>query len=71
MANKVTTEWFDAQVKHGNYLPLDKETTLYEENKELQDAAADLLTPGKVLDNKATQDILDEMEDDPGTLSLT
>ena len=30
MANKVTTEWFDIQVKHGNYLPLEKETTLHE-----------------------------------------
>ncbi len=36
MANKVTTEWFDIQVKHGNYIPLEKETTLYEEQKIMQ-----------------------------------
>ena len=24
MANKVTTEWFDLQVKHGNYLEMEK-----------------------------------------------
>lgn len=36
MANKVTTEWFDIHVKHGNYLPLEKETTLYEQNKAYQ-----------------------------------
>jgi hypothetical protein len=30
MANGVTTEWFDLQVKHGNYLPLEKQTTLAE-----------------------------------------
>ena len=37
MANKVTTEWFDAQVKHGNYLPNPKETTLAEEHLAMQE----------------------------------
>ena len=36
MANKVTTEWFDAHVKHGNYMPLEKEETLAENHKKAQ-----------------------------------
>jgi hypothetical protein len=52
MAANTTTEWFDLQVKHGNYLPLEKEKTLYETNKEYQDKIADLNTPAKILDNK-------------------
>lgn len=34
MANGVNTEWFDLQVKFGNYLPKEKEKTLYEIQKE-------------------------------------
>lgn len=30
MAHGVNTEWFDLQVKHGNYLPKEKEPTLAE-----------------------------------------
>ena len=30
MANGVNTEWFDLQVKFGNYLPKEKEKTLAE-----------------------------------------
>lgn len=37
MANKVNTEWFDLQVKHGNYLPKEIEKTLYEEQKEMRE----------------------------------
>lgn len=37
MANGVNTEWFDLQVKYGNYLPKEKEKTLYEVQKEAQD----------------------------------
>jgi hypothetical protein len=36
MANGVTTEWFDLQVKAGNYLPNEKKTTLAEEQKIIQ-----------------------------------
>lgn len=34
MANGVNTEWFDLQVKFGNYLPKEKEKTLYEMQSE-------------------------------------
>ena len=37
MANKVTTEWFDLHVKHGNYLPNEKEKTLLQEQTEMQE----------------------------------
>ena len=37
MANGVTTEWFDIHVKHGNYLPLEKQTTLREEQKVMKE----------------------------------
>lgn len=30
MANGVNTEWFDLQVKYGNYLPMEKEKSLTE-----------------------------------------
>jgi hypothetical protein len=30
MAKGVSTEWFDLQVKHGNYLPNEKKPTLAE-----------------------------------------
>lgn len=36
MAHGVSTEWFDLQVKHGNYLPNEKKTTLAEEQKIMQ-----------------------------------
>jgi hypothetical protein len=37
MASKVTTEWFDLQVQHGNYLANEKETTLAEEQKAMRE----------------------------------
>ncbi len=37
MAHGVNTEWFDLQVKHGNYLPKEKERTLAEIQKEAQE----------------------------------
>ena len=37
MANGITTEWFDAQVKYGNYLPNEKKTTLAEEQKVMKE----------------------------------
>lgn len=37
MANGVSTEWFDLQVKYGNYLPNEKKTTLAEEQKKMQE----------------------------------
>jgi hypothetical protein len=40
MANGVNTEWFDLHVKHGNYLPKEKETTLAEEQKYMQEKKA-------------------------------
>lgn len=52
MANKVTTEWFDIHVKHGNFLPLEKETTLYEENKAYQEKVAAESQLVNVLDHK-------------------
>lgn len=41
MAANITTEWFDLQVQHGNYMALEKEKTLYETNKEYQDKVAE------------------------------
>lgn len=37
MANGVKTEWFDLQVQHGNYLPKEKEPTLAEVHKAVQE----------------------------------
>lgn len=37
MTNGDTTEWFDLQVKHGNYLPNEKKTTLAEEQTKMQE----------------------------------
>ena len=37
MANGVTTEWFDLQVKYGNYLPNEKVSTLAEEQKVMRE----------------------------------
>ena len=37
MAHGITTEWFDAQVKYGNYLPNEKKTTLAEEQKVMKE----------------------------------
>lgn len=65
MANKVTTEWFDLHVKHGNYLPLEKETTLYEDNKAYQEKIAAENHIVNVLDNKTVAEIK-EGEDDLG-----
>ena len=50
MANKVTTEWFDIHVKHGNYLPNEKETTLAEEQAAMQEKVAELTKMENILD---------------------
>jgi len=65
MANGVTTEWFDVQVKYGNYLPNDKKTTLAEEQKIMQEKKAEEDKLENRL-NKLDQDGLDEVEDDLG-----
>ena len=41
MANGVSTEWFDLQVKFGNYLPNEKKTTLAEEQQQMQERKAE------------------------------
>lgn len=60
MANGVTTEWFDAQVKYGNYLPNEKKTTLAEEQKQMQEMKAEENKLENRLD-KLDQEGLDEM----------
>ena len=65
MANGVTTEWFDLQVKYGNYLPNEKKTTLAEEQKIMQEKKAEEDKLENRL-NKLDQDGLDEVEDDLG-----
>lgn len=65
MANGVTTEWFDVQVKYGNYLPNEKKTTLAEEQKMMQEKKAEEDKLENRL-NKLDQDGLDEVEDDLG-----
>jgi len=65
MANGVTTEWFDVQVKYGNYLPNEKKTTLAEEQKIMQEKKAEEDKLENRL-NKLDQDGLDEVEDDLG-----
>jgi hypothetical protein len=37
MAHGVSTEWFDLQVKHGNFLPNEKELTLAEVQLKMQE----------------------------------
>jgi hypothetical protein len=69
MANKVTTEWFDIHVKHGNFLPLEKETTLYEENKAYQDKMEEKNKLENVLNSK-TNDQIKDLEDDLGNESF-
>jgi hypothetical protein len=63
MANKVTTEWFDIQVKYGNFLPEDKQSTLYEENKLMQETHAEENKLENVIYSK-NQEQLEEMEDE-------
>ena len=58
MAHNVTTEWFDQQVKYGNYIPNDKQTT----NDEIEKYLRDELDKYDPLDHK-NLDQLDELED--------
>lgn len=58
MANGVNTEWFDLQVKFGNYLPKQKERTLYEIQKEAQDKFAQ----ENKLENKLDRKDMDELK---------
>lgn len=55
MANKVTTEWVDIHIKLGNYLPYEKEKTLYEENKEYQDKVEEQNKLENVLDSRTKE----------------
>ena len=67
MANGVTTEWFDVQVKYGNYLPNETKTTLAEEQQQMQEIKAEdnkLENRLDILDKEG----LDEMEDDLGKI---
>ena len=67
MANGVTTEWFDVQVKYGNYLPNETKTTLAEEQQQMQEIKAE----DNKLENRLDmldKEGLDEMEDDLGKI---
>jgi hypothetical protein len=63
MATGVNTEWFDLQVKFGNYLPKEKEKTLYEIQKEGKDKHEEENKLENRL-NKQTMEQLKEMDDD-------
>lgn len=63
MANGVNTEWFDLQVKFGNYLPKEKEKTLYEMQSETKQKLEEELKLENILDNKNMEQ-LKEMDDD-------
>lgn len=58
MAYNVTTEWFDQQVKHGNYIPNDKE----KEKEEIEKMIREEIEKYDPLDHK-NLDQLDELED--------
>ena len=65
MANGVTTEWFDLQVKYGNYLPNEKKTTLAEEQKVMKERKEE----EEKMENKISKmdkDELDQLEDQFG-----
>lgn len=61
MANHVTTEWEDIQVKLGNYVPT---INLGPSNDELQEKAIDALEKINPLEKKTDQEIKDLLEDD-------
>lgn len=64
--NGVTTEWFDLQVKYGNYLPNEEKTTLIQEQMVMREEKAE----DNKLENKLRfkeQDEVNELEDDLGT----
>lgn len=63
MANGVNTEWFDLQVKHGNYLPKEKEATLAEIQLKAQEKHEEDNKLENVLDRKNMEEIND-LEDD-------
>ena len=63
MANGVNTEWFDLQVKFGNYLPNEKEATLAEIQLKAQEKHEEDNKLENVLDKKGMNEIND-MEDD-------
>lgn len=63
MANGVTTEWFDLQVKYGNYLPNEKKTTLAEEQKLMQEKHEEENKLENKLDKMSVEKI-NELEDD-------
>ena len=61
MAYNVTTEWEDAQVRFGNYLPRPKEVT----NDELEKIAIEVVEKHEPMASK-TLEQLKEIEDDEG-----
>lgn len=63
MANGVSTEWFDLQVKYGNYLPNEKKTTLAEEQKLMQEKHEEDNKLENKLDKMSVEKI-NELEDD-------
>lgn len=58
MAHGVTTEWFDQQVKYGNYLPNEKQVT----NDEIENIIRNEIEKYDPLENKKIEE-LDELED--------
>jgi hypothetical protein len=60
MANHVTTEWEDIQVKMGNYVPTEKQT---ESNDKIQQIAIEEMQKYDPLANKTVEQ-LDELEDE-------
>lgn len=63
MANGVNTEWFDLQVKFGNYLPKEKEATLAEIQLKAQKEHEEANKLENQLDKKDMEG-LNDMEDD-------
>lgn len=60
MANHVTTEWEDMQVKLGNYVPTEKQT---ESNDKLQEIIQEAIANYDPLENKTVEQ-LNELEDE-------
>jgi hypothetical protein len=63
MANGVSTEWFDLQVQHGNYLANEKKTTLAEEQLAMQARKEEENKLENKLD-RMTVEKINELEDD-------
>lgn len=63
MANGVNTEWFDLQVKYGNYLPKEKQQTLTEIQLKAQEKYEEENRLENQLEKKNIEQI-NEMEDD-------